>query len=365
MATDTNVAPASPEPAAKAVTSDAKKSGGVKLGQASHMLLKREAALIKAQAPAEGAAKPAEKPAETATTTASDAGTKPAPDLTPEVKVETKVETGTSEDALSKSISPEVQASIDKRIGSVLEKARVAEEKVKALEARLAQQAIAAPVAIQPTPDNPLANVNDVAALQKQLSTAKETKLWALEQLDRDDIDRGVQVGDTTYSKAQLKAAIRSMERLIEVHVPERANFLQQRAQFEKQARENFEFLGDPSSDQFRTFQRLITTDIDLAKKANGVYLAAAAVEGQNQANLRAAIAASNQGTRPVKEVRQVAPASQVASGGSVGAGSREAGGTGTRALAALATEMDKMKRSGKVTIRDAAKYFRQKEINR
>ena len=269
------------------------------------------------------------------------------------------------EDALSKSLDPKTQAHIDKRIAESLEKARLAEARALAAEQRLAQQTIAAPVTIAPTPDNPLANVNDLASLNQQLSTAKETKRWAQAQLDRDDIDQGVRVGDATYSKAQLKAAVRSMDRLIEDEVPKRADFLQKRVTFEKLARDTFEFLNDPSSDQFKTFQRLITTDTDLAQKPNGVYLAAAAVEGQNQANLRAAIAAANQGTKPVKEVRPTAPASQVASGGSVGSATREAGGAGSRALAALESEMNKMKRSGHVTLRDAAKWFRQKEINR
>lgn len=365
MPTETTEAAPSQQAPAKAETSDAKQSGNVKMGQAAKSLLKREAALTtKIQTPAESTTKAATAATETpATTSAADGSDKPA---TESKQAETKVETAPaakteeSDDALSK-ISPEAQAAIDKRIGKALEKARLAEERAEALQRRLDTQALPPPV-VQPTPDNPLANVNDVEALKKELKSAKETKLWAQQQLNRKDLAQGVKVGDMTYTEDQFRDALNNIERRIEIEIPERAEFLTKRQQFNNLAAETFDWLRNPDSEEFKLHQKLLSLDADLARKPNATYLAAAAVEGQTQVNLRRALAADRQGTRPVRQGQQ-APAAQLASGAAIAATTREVGSG--RAQAALQAEMGKLKKSGHVTMKDAASYFRQKETTR
>lgn len=363
MPIETKEAATSQQAPAKADTSDANKSGNVNLGQATNALLKREAALTaKIKAPAESvAAADKTAPENPASTSATDATDKTAPEpKTNDAKADAKADADKSDDALSK-ISPEIQAAIDKRIGKALEKARLAEEKAAALERQLATKALPDPV-VQVTPDNPLANVNDVESLKKELKSAKETKLWAQQQLNRKDIGNGLKVGDTTYTEDQFRDALNNIERRIEIEIPERAEFLQKRAQFNELAAKNFDWLADPTSGHFALYRRFLASNPVIAAMPNASYLAAAAVEGQGQVALREAIAEGNRGTKPAKSFPQ-APASQLAGGVAVSSGSREAGNG--RAQKALADEMGKLKKSGHVTVRDAAAFFRQKETTR
>jgi hypothetical protein len=200
-------APTSQEPAAQAGSSDAKKSGNVSVGQATHALLKREAAKATGDTPTESIAKEAQKAPENAQTSVQPEETQKTP---PEQKTEpedkAKAEPKDSDDDLSK-IPPEVQAAIDKRIGKALEKQRLAEQKAAEAEAKLLQQQAAAKEV--PTPDNPLANIVSIDDLKEQRKVALETKKWAQDVLDSDAAESGVDVNGKKYTKADLKRAIR------------------------------------------------------------------------------------------------------------------------------------------------------------
>lgn len=360
MPTETIEQPTSQAATAQAAKSDAKKSSNVKGPSVAHALLQREAALVAKQAP------PSESVAEVAKATeqAKTSETGEAKSATPETETKeaAKAAPEESDEALSHSISPELQEAIDKRIGKERAKRGELERKLAELEAKLAAvpTQVEKPAPVTPTADNPLANVNDIPELEKQLKVAKETKLWALEQLDREDIDQGVKVGDQTYTKAQLKAAVRNVEKLIEVHIPDRAKFLTQRSNSERLAVETFEWLKDPSSNEYKAFQKVISDpNLGFATSPNGIYAAAAAVEGQSQVQLRKAIAENNKGTKAVKKEEQKAPASQLAGTGAT-APAREAGNS--RALAQLAAEMEQMKKGHGVKVSDVTKFLARRD---
>jgi hypothetical protein len=357
METTTVEQPASLTAPAKAESGDGKKSGNLKGGQAANAILKRDSATAqKAQAVkvAEAA-----KPDTTDTTPApSEAeGKAHASEVkTSEAKTEAKAEPAKAEDEALSKISPNAE----KRINELIARAKTAEEKAEALQRRLDQAPIPQPV-VAPTPDNPLANVNDIDSLKKELTSAKETKLWAQQQLNRRDIANGVKVGEQTYTEDQFRDALNNIERRIEIDIPARAEFLAKRANADRLASENFEFLGDPADERNRLMAQVLASNPQMASLPNARYLAAAAVEGQTQVNLRKAIAADRHGTKPVKAGQQ-APASQLAAGAAVAGVPREAGGG--RAQAALAAEMGRLKKSGHVSTRDVASYFRQKMGN-
>ena len=347
--TDTIVTTAPEQPAPVAQISSEKKDGASNTSQSefSKRLAAKQTAPVVFQAPPTVEAKPVEQKTEETKET-------PVAEVTEtEAKTEAKAETAEAkDDALSK-ISPNAE----KRINELIARAKTAEEKADALQRRLDQTPVVQPV-VAPTPDNPLANVNDIDSLKKELVSAKETKLWAQQQLNRRDLANGVRVGDQTYTEDQFRDALNNIERRIEIDIPARAEFLTKRANADRLASENFEFLADASDERNRLMAQVLAANPSMASLPNARYLAAAAVEGQTQVNLRKALAADRQGTRPVKQGQQ-APASQLAAGGAVGAATREIGGS--RAKAALEAEMGRLKKSGHVSTRDVASYFRQK----
>lgn len=354
MPNETIEAPTSQAAPAKAESGDAKKSDNVKGHSVAQALLQREAATAAKKAPPAESVADVAKAAEKIAETPASEETKT---VTSKTDSQAKAEPE-SDEALSNSISPEIQEKIDKRIGKEVAKRTALERELAELKGKIA--ATPAPV-VQPapvavTPDNPLANINSIPELEKQLQTAKETKLWAQEQLDREDIDQGVKVGDVVYSKAQLKQVVRNVERQIEMFIPDRARFLNQRAQSEKVAHETFEWLKDPSSDQFKAFQRAYADpDFRFNQSPNGYMAAAAAVEGLSGVQLRKAIADQNKGTKAVDK-RQVPPASQLAGGAAPTAPQREAGSS--RAVAALASELANMKKGHGVRVKDVTKFL-------
>lgn len=360
MANDFVETAASQAAPAKAEQSDGKKSSGnVRIGQATGELLKRTASAVQKAHAAQVAEAPKKEPDKTEQTAASS-GTEEKPaapeSKTNETKAEAKAEPAKETDEALSKISPNAE----KRINELIARAKTAEERVEALQRRLDQAPIPQPV-VAVTADNPLANVNDIEALKKELVSAKETKLWAQQQLNRKDLANGVRVGDHTYTEDQFRDALNNIERRIEIEIPSRAEFLAKRANADRLASESFEFLGDPSDDRNRLMQQVLAANPAMAVLPNARYLAAAAVEGQTQVNLRRALAADRQGTKPLKE-GQRAPASQLASGAAVSSGTREVGNG--RAQAALSAEMGKLKKSGHVTTRDVASFFRQKMEN-
>lgn len=360
MPTETKEAPPSQEPAKPAI-SDARKSDNVKGHGAAQELLKREAALAAKKAPPAESIAADLKAAEKLASSAPDAPEKEA--SKPEVKVaEVKTEVAKSEDSevLSNSISPEVQESINKRIGKEIAKREALEAKLADLEKKFSERPVELPKpTAEPTSSNPLANITDLPALEKQVTTARETKLWCQEQLDREDIDQGVKVGSETYTKQQLKLALRNVERMLEVHIPERAKYLQARATSEKAALETFDWLKDRDSDQYKAFMHIMADPTGgFATSPNGVYAAAAAVEGQSAVQLRRAIAKDHQGAKPVEKQRP--PASQLASSGASVPAARDAGNS--RAITALAEEMAAMKKGHGVKVKDVTQFLARRE---
>ena len=352
MPTETTEQPPSLAAAAQAVQSDAKR-GNVTLHDTATALLQREKALTGKAAPAGGATKTEAKAEESSAKQPAKEETPKESKADPEPKKEAdkKAPTEEPDDVLSK-LSPDTQESINKRIGKEIAKRTALEAELNALKARMAEVEQKPTPPPEPTPDAPLANIRDFAELDKHQALAVETKLWVQQQLDRDDIANGVKVGDRTYSKEELRSSLHNLNRTLEIEVPKQRRLLTATAQYAQKAVEEFDWLKDNSSDNFRQFQQVMRANPELQHRPNGIYIAAAAVEGETAKNLRRAIKDQSQGTKPVKER---APDSQLAASGAT-APVREA--ASSRAVEALRTDMEKMKKKGNVTVRDAKDYL-------
>ena len=340
------------------------------------MLVKRQAEAAKAPSaetivPATEKAPDAQEtasitaPPEVAAATQPDKG-----EVAKETPAKAEPEATDPDEVLSKQLSPELQEVINKRIGKEVGKRKALEEKLAALEARLnappqPQEPIVPILPMEPTSDNPLANIVDPNALLKEQQTAKEAKRWAQEMLDRDDIDQGVNVGGKTYTKQELKSVVRNADRMIEDYVPARAQYLQTRFQVETQVRETFgaePWMQDKGSEGYQLYQQLLK-DPDIVRRPNGSWTAAVQVQGLLEVQKRKRASGQPVTPLPVTPTKQKAPASQVAGGQAGPIPNREPGES--RAVKALEAEMEKLKGKKGITGRDAEAYLRKVELSR
>lgn len=341
------------------------KSGNVTVSKTAHQLLQRETEAIKAaKAPANIApeatlATPAPTPE--APKVETPTGTEPA---TPaEAKAEAKAD-AELDDALSKdsTLTPEQQSRFEDRLAKERRKRGDSDRRVQELEAKLTALQSApppVPVEIRPTADNPLVNVNTTEALEKERQVAKETKRWAEEQLDRDDIANGVQFDGRTLTKQEIKAVLRGATRRLEDHIPARQAFLTARQQSENYAGTQFDWMKAPTSEEYSFYRNVLKSEPDLIKDPAGPWKAALAVEGMR--SLKAKLESQKRGAGPAPAERIPAPASQIASGAAPGPQRGES--TNGRARAALESELTNFKtKSGGMSRDQVAKFLSKRD---
>jgi hypothetical protein len=184
---------------------------------------------------------------------------KPATEEKPDAEVDDVL--SPESQTLSKQAKEKIQRRIDKEVSNrkaleaQLEQVKnqltglTEQQKRAAAAAQVTAQAAAK---IEPDATAPLPDIKDPAALVEYRNQAKQTVRWAEEVLDRDDIDQGVQIGDKTYTKAEIKAIRRNAQAAIEDKIPAQQEFFQQRAQAAQRAAQvyqsavnAFPFLGE------------------------------------------------------------------------------------------------------------------------
>ena len=270
------IPPAASQPVAQAQNSDGKGSNNISAASLQAML-------VQGSKPTEEAAKEPEAiatdtPQEGLPETSQEQSTTE-PEVTAE-EVVTPDPENDEESSFTTKLSPEQQAVFDKAIGKKVAKQKAAEEaqkaaedKAAALEARLAELEKATPpeptVVHAPSPDNPLANVNDVKGLAERQKDAREIKTWAEDFLDSDQADSGIMVGDKLMSKADVKKIAREAQRTLEEHIPKRAQFLQAKQASDARAREVFPWMANKSSSEYQQAQAALRDFPFLASMPN------------------------------------------------------------------------------------------------
>ena len=358
-------------PSTQVVKSDGK-SANVSLGQ----LMRQLSAADQASQGAENS--PASAPAAVEATPASPAST----ETTPVVAAETTVEAPliappeepaaepVADEALSHetTLTPELQAVIDKRIGKEVAKRKSMEaelaqlrEKVGHPAAPVAPPSNLPPVVIAPTPEQPLANIQNYDALKKVESDTRQIKYLAQEGLDTIDAtgQEAFVINDKPYTKAELKNVVRNASRSLEETIPQRQTFLSQRLQSVGRALEMNPELGKIGSEAHTAALAILRDpkNADLHYRADSLERIALMIEGQKAFSARAKPAAQS---KPKPAVSSKAPASQVAFGAAATGSSRAA--ASTQADGALADEMKKLSAKGGLTTRDVARFLSRKE---
>lgn len=366
---ETNGTPSAPEQAAE------KKSGNVSGTQVEQLLLKREVAALQAagsaanvvQAPAKS------EPKETAVSTAPSEETPKAdqPEAAQEVSGAETPAAHEPDEVLSH-LSPEQRERIDKRIAKEVAKRKDLEGEVARLRGLVqsgtaqAQPAVATAPVIEPSPDDPLAGILDINKVIEHKKGVEDAKYWAQSQLDiiEETGLKEIQADGKTFTRADLKAVVRNSDRALTKFIPERAAFIQQRAQFDRQVAETFPWVSDRASPEYQAYQQILG-DKDMAKRPNAAYLAAVFVEGQKVLANRAKSSGQPAAAAAGASAKQRAPASQVGGGaGGTGIPSRDVA-SASRAVKELQDEMGKMKGKRGVTGRDVEAYLRKVEATR
>lgn len=276
-------------------------------------------------------------------------------------------ETAEPDDVLSTEstpLDPKLQAKIDRRIAKEVEKREALRIENEALKEQLASAAQVKPQEQQqpilaPIPsDQPLAHVGDVQTLLKEQASAKEVKRWAEAQLDRDDITNGVQLGDKTYSKADLKAMVRNAGVMLEDHIPARYQFLQARQQAEQQALSMFGWMKDKTSPEFVAMQNAYRQYPWLNNLPDAPLVIGRQILGAQA--IERMLAEQKAKTAPQAErPKPTPPASQTAVGAQPGAVRVP---QSTQAQQRLQAKVEEMKRKGNVSRSDVAKILQARE---
>jgi len=130
---------------------------------------------------------------------------------------------------------------VQKRIDELTAKRKAAEEKAVSLETELAdlKAKFSAPPPLAPGKDSPLSDVLTIADLIAKKAHIEEAKKWAFQNLDGGQVSDG-KGGTQWLDGAQVKSIYATADEMLNKHIPERADWIKNKAEFDKEARRNY-----------------------------------------------------------------------------------------------------------------------------
>lgn len=185
------------------------------------------------------------------------------------------------------------QEKVQKRIDKLTAKRKEAEEKAAALstdyeqaKAKLAEleaqvNESARPV-LQPTAENPLADVDTDDALDAKIKSAQEVRRWALRNTDGASVKRPD--GTEVYLDAdQIKDYLIKADDVLTLHAPARKQWLAQRAPAVEAAKNVFPDIFKKGSPMNQAFQATVKQAPELLKLPQAEYWVGLALYGEQQ----------------------------------------------------------------------------------
>jgi len=381
---------------------DAKKGeGNLTMGQAAAQLFAK-AEKDAAQKPDHQAAEekapesdstPPETPSAAEASPASESA--PAEETASAETTEASAETNADADTVhsqKSQFTPEQQEIFNKRLGKEVAKTKAIEAKMAEaaarlaeLEAKLNQSAAAAAPEAPATPapvvvlgNQPLAEHNDFASLQKLHQSAKEAVRFVEETLDSPkawktqtitDPDTGEEttvkfttIGKETYTEADLKASARRAKITLEDHIPARAQFLTARTAAQEIAFKEFPFLKDKSSPEYQMAEaaRRDPANAAILAQPNADWIIGVQIEGMKAIKARKEAA---QAPAPKPKPPAAKPANDQTVVSTSAASIRQPAGGADRQ--ALVNERMRLSKKGGISSEDAVKFLQQSELLR
>ena len=165
----------------------------------------------------------------------------------------------------STALAKQLNASAVKRFGKLTaqKKALAAENQALQQQAQQAQQAPQPASAPAFLSENALSGASNDQQLLQEVENLNSLIEWSEEgmenevQYDDDGNEYVVKDADKTYSKADLKRIRNNARKIIRKDAPARQQWIKERASSDQQAIQTFEFLGDPSSDDYAMFMQV------------------------------------------------------------------------------------------------------------
>lgn len=297
----------------------------------------------------------------------------PAPETT-EVAPETPTLEADPVHSQTHSFTPEQQEIFNRRLRKELAKTSAMQSQMEETKAKLSEMEAklnsqqAAPPPPPPVPSNvPLSGFNDQASLADLKKTAKDALRYVEEVLEDpsrwntstvvDPVtgdERDVtyhNIGDVSYTKADLISQRRQARATLEDHIPKREQFIATRVESTRQAHIQFPFLADTSSPEYKVAEaaRKNPALASIMSMPQAEYILGVQIRGLRALAEDAAAAAAK--TKPKAPASKPASDQVVVSSGSASA-ARQPAASGERGK--LATEMAKMGSKGGINSVDA-----------
>ena len=299
----------------------------------------------------------------------------PAPETT-EVAPETPTPEADPVHSQTHSFTPEQQEIFNRRLRKELAKTSAMQSQMEETKAKLSemeaklnsQQVAQATPPPPPVPSNvPLSGFNDQASLADLKKTAKDALRYVEEVLEDpsrwntstvvDPVtgdERDVtyhNIGDVSYTKADLISQRRQARATLEDHIPKREQFIATRVESTRQAHIQFPFLADTSSPEYKVAEaaRKNPALASIMSMPQAEYILGVQIRGLRALAEDAAAAAAK--TKPKAPASKPASDQVVVSSGSASA-ARQPAASGERGK--LAAEMAKMGSKGGINSADA-----------
>jgi hypothetical protein len=217
-----------------------------------------------------------------------------------EEKVPAEQESKEEEDALPASVQKRIDR-LTAQKHEALEKAEALGVKVKELEERIGTIG-----SLAPTPEDPLANVHSVEDLVKRLEAARKVKSWALEHLDGGEVQ--TEKGETQYlDGSQVKKWLSLSESLITEYIPQRKQYLESRALFDREAKNYYPNLFKSGTEENTTLATWVRLLPEVLRFPDFQLMIADALVGQKIRFAKTRSGNSN-GAKPAKPATLAAP---------------------------------------------------------
>lgn len=180
-----------------------------------------------------------------------------------------------------------------RQVGKLTARAKSAEEQVEALKAQVDSLKVDAQTTENPTIDK-IQTIEELEELRQQALSAKK---WARKH----EGESYVQEGDKEYTAEEIKQIREQAEDHLDELIPERLNFLQKKSGSEQQAIQDFDFIKNTESEEYKLLQTMMNDKMfaPLNNLPNGMYLRALMVKGHF---------AKEAEKNPKKTVRKVKP---------------------------------------------------------
>lgn len=180
-----------------------------------------------------------------------------------------------------------------KRFGRLTGQKKERDETIAQLETQLAELKSKPTEPVVLDSNNEYANITNMDELQKELDDAQAIIDWADDSMfndsqydDEDGKEYIAELSGKKYDKQELQRIKNNAQRALRKNSPlnQRRQFLEQQYSSDAQALQDFSFLNDQKSEEFKTFNEMIQVPMFQSisnNYANGNYLIALMIEGE------------------------------------------------------------------------------------